>query len=110
MLSRLRSRRLKWAGHILRMEEASLNRRVLLAQVQAELEAGSSEVGGLLMDAPRYESVEQLTELAEDKKAWAAEVLALLPASDPKRRKKKKKKEEVDSCCFGVDGKLTQVV
>jgi hypothetical protein len=112
MLSRLRSRRLKWAGHILRMEEASLNRRVLLAQVQAELEAGSSEVGGLLMDAPAYESVEQLVELAEDKTAWAVEVLALLPASDPSRRKKgkKKEKEEGNSCGFGADGRLAQVV
>jgi hypothetical protein len=110
MLSRLRSRRLKWAGHILRMEEASLNRRVLLAQVQAELEAGCSEEGGLLMDAPAYESVEQLVELAANKVAWGVEVLALLPASDPSKREKKKKKEEENSCGFGVDGKLTQVV
>ena len=62
------------------------------------------------MDAPGYESAEQLVGLAEDRIAWRAEVLALLPASDPKGGKKKKKEEAGNSCGFGVDGKLTQVV
>ena len=92
LTSRLRSRRLRWAGHIQRLEEASLIQRVLLAIVQNDLERGSSEEGGLLSDAAAYGSVEELLELAEDRKGWRKVVRALLPPSDPDKRKKKKKK------------------
>jgi hypothetical protein len=50
LVSRLRSRRLRWAGHILRMEESNLMRKVLLASVELGLE--SRHAGGILMDAP----------------------------------------------------------
>jgi hypothetical protein len=56
MLGRLRSRRLCWAGHILRSEESNLLRRVLLAQTEQELKAGRSAIGGLLMDV-KFETV-----------------------------------------------------
>ena len=94
LLSRLRSRRLRWAGHILRLEETSLIRRMLLATVERDLEAGNRHAGGLLSDAPVFESVEQLLELAGDRNGWRDLVKALLPDSDPavvaKARNKKK--------------------
>ena len=86
LVARLRSRRLRWAGHILRMEESSLLRQVLLAQSKVEGRA----TGGLLADAPEYESTEELLELAQDRDGWREVVQALLPAEDPKSRANQK--------------------
>ena len=83
LVARLRSRRLRWAGHILRLEEASLIRRMLIATVERDLVEGRRHAGGLLEDAPTFESVEQLLELAFDRTGWRALVLDLLPDSDP---------------------------
>jgi len=83
LVARLRSRRLRWAGHILRLEEASLIRRMLIATVERDLEAGRRHAGGLLEDAPAFETVAQLLELAEDRKGWRVLVRDLLPDTDP---------------------------
>jgi hypothetical protein len=91
LVSRLRSRRLRWAGHILRMEEPNLMRRVLLSQVQRDLDRGSQESGGLLMDALDFDSAEQLLLQASDREEWRLAVIALLPASDPAVKKAVKK-------------------
>ena len=93
IVARLRSRRLRWAGHILRQEETSLVRQVLVALVEEHLAGGLGLGGGLLMDAPAFGSLEQLLELAGDRDGWRAVVRALLPLTD-KGRKKKKKKEQ----------------
>ena len=90
LLGRLRSRRLRWAGHILRLEDASLLRRVLLAQVEEELQGGAAGAGGLLMDAAQYRSVEELLVLARDRKGWQAGVHAVLPAQEPKKKRRRK--------------------
>ena len=47
--------------------------------------------GSLLMDAPAFESVEQLVEMAGDREAWRNEVRKLLPKSDPDRIKGRKR-------------------
>ena len=60
LVARLRSRRLRWAGHILRLEETSLIRRMLIATVERDLVAGKRHAGGLLEDAPAFETIEQL--------------------------------------------------
>ena len=79
ILKRLRARRLRWAGHILRSEESNLLRRVLLAEVRQDLEAGCGTDGGLLMDAPAYSSVEELLESVGDRKGWRLLISCLLP-------------------------------
>jgi hypothetical protein len=113
LLGRLRSRRLRWAGHILRLEEASLLRRVLLAQVEEELQGGAARAraaGGLLKDAAPYSSVEELLVLARDRKGWQASVHALLPAQERVKKKKKGRKEsDSQGCGFDSDGHLQQV-
>ncbi len=110
LVSRLRSRRLRWAGHILRLEETSLLRRVLLASVQRDLDRGWWEQGGLLEDAPAYSTVEQLLEMAGDRDVWRVAVQELLPQSDPvvaqRAREEKKKKASVGL----VNGKLQPVL
>ena len=83
LLGRLRSRRLRWAGHILRLEKSSLLRQVLLAQAAQSLErTGGAEAGGLLMDAPGFESIEQLLALVGDRVGWRNAVHALLPEEE----------------------------
>ena len=79
LIARLRSRRLRWAGHILRLEETSLIRRVMLATVQRDLDTGARHEGGLLADAPIFDSVDQLLELAGDRDGWRKLVRDLLP-------------------------------
>jgi hypothetical protein len=108
LISRLRARRLRWAGHILRMEEPNLMRRVLLASVDLGLEGKAQ--GGILADAPAFESVEQLLLLAQDKKEWRETVRALLPASDPARSKKCGSEDKDSGCGFGKNGRLNQVI
>jgi hypothetical protein len=88
LVSRLRSRRLRWAGHILRLEEDSLLRRVLVATVQRDLELGHSEEGGLLADAPDFVSVQELLDMAGHRVLWRKAVRELLPMSDPTRRQR----------------------
>jgi hypothetical protein len=113
LVSRLRSRRLRWAGHILRLEESNLMRRVLLASVELGRESGQ-EQGGILMDALPFDSVEQLLVLAGDRAGWRDTVVALLPEADPghpkaQAKKKKKKGSTDDTSCGLKDGKLAQV-
>ena len=95
LLSRLRSRRLRWAGHILRSDELNLLRRVLLAQTEQELMEGSSVAsgGGLLMDA-KFCSVEDLLLQAQDKKGWRVAVRELLPDSEKAKEQRGKTKGE----------------
>ena len=112
LVARLRSRRLRWAGHILRQEETSLLRRVFVAQLRQALEEGGIRPGSLLMDAPAFGTVEQLEEMAGDREAWRDAVRMLLPETDPDRnkgRKGKKKKGYSDAFMvangFHLEGK-----
>jgi hypothetical protein len=91
VLSRLRSRRLRWAGQILRAEESNLLRRVLLAQTEQELQRGKVAAGGLLMDV-EFSSMDDLLKLAADKRGWGRAVQALLPESARRGEKKEKGK------------------
>jgi hypothetical protein len=105
MLGRLRSRRLRWAGHILRSEESNLLRRVLLAQTEQELKAGRSAIGGLLMDV-NFETVEGLLEQAQDRKGWGKAVRGLLPKKKGKQDKVPEKlQKEVDEILRNFMGK-----
>ena len=65
----IRSRRLSWLGHILRMKDNQDGTRRLVkiaANVQFEMGGG----GNLLMDAPKMQHFDDLVALAEDRKEW----------------------------------------
>jgi exonuclease III/alkylhydroperoxidase family enzyme len=96
MVSRLRSRRLRWAGHILRLEESSLIRKVLIAVAAREIESGCKDDGGLLADAPAFGSVEQLLEVAGDRDEWRVGVIGLLPATDPSVQQWERRQSKLD--------------
>ena len=82
--ARLRSRRLRWAGYILRSEESNLLRRVLLAQTEQEIRSGTRVTGGLLQDVQHFNSVEELIVMAEDRESWSRAVKGLLPVKEKK--------------------------
>ena len=53
MVAKLRARRLRWAGQVLRQGiEQSLVKQVMLALANHDLEQQNSNRGSLLMDAP----------------------------------------------------------
>ena len=71
LVAELRVRRLRWVGHILRKDERSLVRQVLL-KFNAIYPEGYPK-GSLLMDAPRHETVSDLIALAgthEEHTGW----------------------------------------
>ena len=58
---------------VLRQPEERLVRRVLLALHESQLElAGAPDPEGVLMDAPKHQSVAELVALAVDKEGWRA--------------------------------------
>jgi hypothetical protein len=71
LVLKVRARRLRWLGHILRSHEGHLVRRVLMAQCQQCLMDGAAyPVGSIMMDAPPHESMAELVEIAEDRSKW----------------------------------------
>ena len=64
LLGALRARRCKWLGHVLRMDPDRLVHRAICLLHESDL------VGTLMMDAPEHDSLDQLIELAFDRKAW----------------------------------------
>ena len=79
LTAKLRARRLKWAGQILRSEpEDSIVHQVLVAVAEHDLNEDKPR-RSLLMDAEQYASVEELIALAMDKKRWAKRVKQIDP-------------------------------
>ena len=73
LLQKIRQRRLRWVGHILRQGVSYLTYQAL--KVQSQLENS----GNLLMDTPPHLSLEELTTLAQDRAAWTSLVSAIPP-------------------------------
>ena len=79
LIAKLRARRLKWAGQILKLEpEDSLVHQVLMAAAMHGLAAGNRR-RSLMMDAGEYSTTEELLALAADRKGWAARVRQIDP-------------------------------
>ena len=68
LVRHLRARRLRWLGHILRMKEGRLLRKVVCAKAQPYPE------GSIFMDTPRHSSMDRLIKLASNRKLWSAMV------------------------------------
>ena len=63
LICKIRQRRLRWVGHILRSGPNSITYHALSAQLEMNHE------GHLLMDVPPFTSMEDLTEKAMDRAA-----------------------------------------
>ena len=72
LVAALRVRRLRWLGHVLRMEDGMRAVKTVLTQMRQPYPEGS-----LLMDAPRHRDTKQLITMAQDKEEWNLIVNAL---------------------------------
>ena len=63
LVAALRVRRLRWLGHVLRMEEGIRDVRTVMTQMCQPYPEGS-----LFMDAPQHRHIDQLITMAEVKK------------------------------------------
>ena len=71
LMASLRVRRLRFLGHVLRMDESRLVRKAVLTL------RNPYPPGFILMDTPPHESLDQLIDMARDKESWNIEVNAL---------------------------------
>ena len=60
----LRSQRLRYLGHVLRSDESSMVRKVILSR------GTNHRAGDLFMDSPVHNSIEELVEIARDRDQW----------------------------------------
>ena len=92
-MGKLRARRLKWAGQLLRKEPGtSMARDVLEKTAMNPQEKGKYS---LLMDAPDFESWHDLVEMAHDDRLWTAAIRKCDP--EFRRRRKRKRKPQAQS-------------
>ena len=78
LVATLRVRRVRWLGHVLRMEDRLV--KSVITQIRQPYPDGS-----IFMDAPRHSSMEQLIELAEDRESWNLHVNAVKVSLDCSR-------------------------
>ena len=75
ILAWIRARRLKWVGHILRLDNKRLIKQAL------KVIYDNRQEGDILMDVPQELNWQQLQEMAEDKNGWRARVHTLKEAA-----------------------------
>ena len=80
LIHRIRQRRLRWVGHILRQGPEHITYTALAAQSHRNLE------GNLLMDAPPHAHLDDLTHLAMDRAAWGS-MVKHIPVHIPSKSK-----------------------
>ena len=73
---KIRHRRFKWLGQILRLEEENQKTRLLKQAVTGM--AKPYPAGSVLMDVPDHDSMEQVIEWAQDVDRWTAWTIAIL--------------------------------
>ena len=71
LIRRVRQRRLRWVGHLLRAGPSRITYHALVTQRQLNHE------GNLLSDVPPHSFMQALTEMAMDRAAWTEHVNAL---------------------------------
>ena len=71
LVKKIRERRLRWLGHIIRAGPNSIMYHALITQ------HSMGHSGNLLMDAPPHESIDDLRPIASDRNKWRALVRQL---------------------------------
>ena len=67
LIKTLRAKRLRWVGHVLRLDNSYLSRRVLVEVSKAK----PYPRGSILEDAPPHDSVADLVDQALNRGAWS---------------------------------------
>ena len=71
LVKKIRERRLRWLGHIIRAGPESIMYQPLITQ------HSMGRTGNLLMDVPPHNSIDDLRAIANDRKEWRALVRSL---------------------------------
>lgn len=66
LVKRIRQRRLRWLGHIIRAGPESIMYQALVIQYEM------GHTGNLMMDAPSHNSIDDLSPIANDRGKWKA--------------------------------------
>ena len=74
LTSRLLARRLRWAGHVLRLPDSSWVKQALCARAEALLSQGGYPPGFVLAHAPKHFSINGLKKIAANRARWRAAV------------------------------------
>ena len=74
---KIRHRRFRWLGQILRLEKDQNNKTRLLKQAVLQMEKPYPQ-GSILMDVPPHESMEDLVDYAHDFDRWSIWTNAIL--------------------------------
>ena len=83
LIGAVRARRLKYVGHILRLEEG----RMLRGAIEEEWRNQTDGCRGLLYDTPIVETFDELVQLASDSKLWRG-LVGKIYKKKPKRKRK----------------------
>ena len=83
LIGAVRARRLKYVGHILRLEEG----RMLRGAIEEEWRNQKDGCRGLLYDTPIVETFDELVQLASDSKLWRG-LVEKIYKKKPKRKRK----------------------
>ena len=83
LIGAVRARRLKYVGHILRLEEG----RMLRGAIEEEWRNQTDGCRGLLYDTPIVETFDELVQLASDSKLWRG-LVEKIYKKKPKRKRK----------------------
>ena len=83
LIGAVRARRMQYVGHVLRLGEG----RLLFKALEAEWDSLGGAGGGLLYDAPRLESFNELVMVASDRDLWRGLVEKIYKRKPKKRRK-----------------------
>ena len=78
LTSRLLARRLRWAGHVLRLPDSSWVKQALCARADTFLSQGGYPSGFVLAHAPAHSSVHGLKKIAANRARWRAAVAKLV--------------------------------
>ena len=70
LVMKVRQRRLRWLGHVLRLGENRLVRQAVIMLATQCIKGERNRSGTILMDAPKHSSVDELNGLAHDRKEW----------------------------------------
>jgi hypothetical protein len=77
LVARVRAKRLRWLGHVLRAEDTYLLKKVVVGYIEEKVDCGYP-TGSIVMDAPHHKTAEELLAVAQDREVWNLHVNLLV--------------------------------
>ena len=94
LIAKIRQKRLMWLGHVLRSGRENLVRQAVVRICRGCIDGSRQADGTVLMDAPKFCSVEGLVEAAEDRATWNSLTNSMCPVV---RKQRKNNRGSIDT-------------